>query len=422
MHTDIHVYSGIRGYWGWRRLHPPNGNNRQEIRGTTLHAVVPSGGEVALDIWELRDTVFAFDEGSGGVAVIKHMRNGVHGGVSEGEAAITDLGASGGFGVLGSHSGASSPNMQVVAVALKWDAEPSFAQHQKDAAELGVFAPEDDIFSRGGFDLIYSAKDSVLRVGHAFEHSAAALAIRRLWDEGVLGTLRYVSMRRVGLGRHQRDTSVLWDLAVHDVSSLFGGVGAPRRQVHLPGRSVRRERGFDVSFLGLGFDGGLVATIESSWLAPERSRLIQLVGSHASLEYPADETEERLRLVDSHASANVPTPSQHRGGSHAIELSGPSAIERELEEFLAGVRAGRSSEAHRAQAVAVTRVLERAEAGASSQRLGRVSRSIRVKRRLGRSGAEGSGASGGSAALGQAGIVRTHRHRPGPGAPTGCAP
>lgn len=162
LYSGYYPYRYLNGstrYWGWRMLHPTNGNNRQEIRGTTIHAVIPSGTVVALDEWELRDTVFAFDEGSGGVAVIKHMRNGLHGGVSEGEAAITDLGASGGFGVLGSHSGASSPNMQVIAVAIKWDAEPSFAQHQKDAADLGVYQPDDDVFSRGGFDLIYSAKD-----------------------------------------------------------------------------------------------------------------------------------------------------------------------------------------------------------------------------------------------------------------------
>lgn len=206
------------------------------------------------------------------------------------------------------------------------------------------------------------ARGLVLMVGHTFEHSAAARAMGRLCAEGVLGELRYASMRRVGLGRHQKGVSVLWDLAIHDVASLMSWIGGPPLSVQLHGRSVLGQDGLDVSFLGLRFENGAVANIESSWLAPEKSRLIQLVGSRAALEYRADESEESLRLIQSQAVITNDAPSYHRGEVRPIELFGPPAVDRELEVFLAAVQSGLPPAGHLEHALAVTRVLEQAEA------------------------------------------------------------
>jgi hypothetical protein len=105
-------------------LDETGGANRHELRGPESYSFNPSGMTVALDEWELRDTVYEYDSGTGGVSVVKHMRNGEDGGSGESTDPVSDIGASGGFGVLGAVTGLSTPNMRVVAVAIKWDAEP----------------------------------------------------------------------------------------------------------------------------------------------------------------------------------------------------------------------------------------------------------------------------------------------------------
>ena len=44
-------------------------------------------------------------------------------------------------------------------------------------------------------------------------------------DRGELGELYFLSSSRVNLGLHQRDVSVIWDLAPHDFSILLYWLG-----------------------------------------------------------------------------------------------------------------------------------------------------------------------------------------------------
>ena len=60
-----------------------------------------------------------------------------------------------------------------------------------------------------------------LMVGHTFEFSPPVVKIKEIIESGALGDIYYVSAIRVNLGIHQKDVSVVWDLAPHDLSMLF---------------------------------------------------------------------------------------------------------------------------------------------------------------------------------------------------------
>lgn len=200
----------------------------------------------------------------------------------------------------------------------------------------------------------------VLMVGHTFEHGPAARAMTERMTEGALGPLLYASFRRVNLGRHQRDSSVLWDLAIHDVSLLLRWRARAPRSVTFTGRNVLSERGPELGFLQLGWEDGFVASVESSWIAPEKRRLVQVVGARASLEYDAGETFERLRVFDRRAARRGDEVVYHWGEAREVSLAGASAVDRELEVFLERVRRGAWSEAEAGHALRVVEVLESA--------------------------------------------------------------
>lgn len=204
------------------------------------------------------------------------------------------------------------------------------------------------------------SRGRVLMVGHTFEHGPAARAMTQLIAEGALGPLHYASLRRVNLGRHQRGSSVLWDLAVHDVSLLLRWRGRAPSSVDFSGGGIRSEAGPEHGVLRLGWDDGFVATIESSWIAPEKQRLVQVVGAQAALQYDAGEGSERLRHFDRRAARHGDEIVYHRGEVRELPLSGPAAVDRELELFLARVRGPAWSEAEAAHALRVVEVLESA--------------------------------------------------------------
>lgn len=204
------------------------------------------------------------------------------------------------------------------------------------------------------------ARGLVLMVGHTFEHGPAARAMTQLVKEGALGSLVYASTRRVNLGRHQRDSSVLWDLAIHDVSLLLSWLGQPPTAVSFQGRRVLSERGPELGFLQLGFPSGFCASIEVSWLAPEKARLVHVVGTRAALEYEAGQSSERLRVFDRRGEGQGDAVVYHRGPARELPLVGPPAVDRELEVFLDRVRRRLWSEAEVSGALLVVRVLEAA--------------------------------------------------------------
>ncbi len=75
------------------------------------------------------------------------------------------------------------------------------------------------------------ASGKVIMVGHTFEYSPAVRKIGEVIRSGELGDVYYISSTRVNLGLHQKDVSVVWDLAPHDLSMIFAWLGEHPVQV-----------------------------------------------------------------------------------------------------------------------------------------------------------------------------------------------
>ena len=105
-----------------------------------------------------------------------------------------------------------------------------------------------------------------LMVGHTFEFSPPVVKIKEIIESGSLGDIYYVSAIRVNLGIHQKDTSVIWDLAPHDLSMLLHWLGEPPIQVSAVGRDYVQPGIPDVAFIDLVFQSGAIANVQVSWL------------------------------------------------------------------------------------------------------------------------------------------------------------
>jgi predicted dehydrogenase len=140
-------------------------------------------------------------------------------------------------------------------------------------------------------------EDLVLLCGHTFLYSPPVRAVRRYLDEGALGDIYFISSSRVNLGLHQRDVSVVWDLAPHDFSILLHWIDEVPTAVRAVGRDSIVRGIPDVAFVTLKYDSGIVANVELSWLAPSKLRRTVVVGSKKMVVYD-DGSPEPIRLFD----------------------------------------------------------------------------------------------------------------------------
>ncbi|MEA2481111.1 MAG: hypothetical protein QOJ07_3033 [Thermoleophilaceae bacterium] len=141
------------------------------------------------------------------------------------------------------------------------------------------------------------AQGVVLMCGHTFLYSPPVRHAKRLLEAGDLGEVLFVSSSRVNLGLHQKDVSVIWDLAPHDLSILRFWLDETPHTVSAVGRDSIVEGVPDVAFLNLQYPSKVLANVELSWLAPSKLRRTVIVGSKKMLVYD-DTSPEPIRIFD----------------------------------------------------------------------------------------------------------------------------
>jgi predicted dehydrogenase len=207
-----------------------------------------------------------------------------------------------------------------------------------------------------------------LMVGHTFEYSPPVVRIKEIIDSGELGEIYFVTSSRVNLGLHQRDVSVIWDLAPHDFSILFDWLGEEPVQISAVGRGCVRPDIPDVAFVTLRFPSGAVAECQLSWLSPVKLRRTIVVGSKKMLMYDDTESVEKVKLFDHGVSMVEPGSFgeyqlSYRTGdilSPRMETSEPLNVE--ATHFIDCVRTGARPKTDGQSGLRVVRALERAQA------------------------------------------------------------
>jgi predicted dehydrogenase len=211
----------------------------------------------------------------------------------------------------------------------------------------------------------------MLMCGHTFIYSPAVQEVKRLIDTGELGDLHFISSSRVNLGLHQRDVSVVWDLAPHDFSILLYWLGQAPEKITATGRAAVVPGITDIAFLNLEFPSGLLASIELSWLAPSKLRRTVIVGSDKMVVYD-DTSQEPVRVFDSGVNYRDPQTfgeyhlSYRTGDIVSPRLENWEPITVELADFFQAIRCGTEVIGNAEIARNVVNMIEAAETSLSS--------------------------------------------------------
>ncbi|TAM82211.1 MAG: Gfo/Idh/MocA family oxidoreductase [Acidobacteria bacterium] len=190
------------------------------------------------------------------------------------------------------------------------------------------------------------ALSRTLMAGHTFVYSPPVVKVKELIDSGTLGDLYYISCSRVNLGLYQKDVDVVWDLAVHDISILLYWLGESPVEARSFGRVCVQRANRDIAYLWFQFPSGPIASVEVSWLSPQKLRRTCVVGSKRMVVYDDTDPSEKVRIYDRGVVTRQPETfgefqlTYRTGDMVAPNLANTEPLLIEIDHFLECVESG----------------------------------------------------------------------------------
>lgn len=220
-----------------------------------------------------------------------------------------------------------------------------------------------------GIRLIEMAKKRklTLMVGHTFIYSPAVRKVKQIVDSDELGEIQYIAARRLNLGLFQKDINVAWDLAPHDVSIINYVLEKTPVSINCQGKAHINPDIEDITNMVLNYSNGGIATIQSSWLDPNKVREMTFVGSKKMLVYDDLQPMEKIKIYDKRVE--IPPHYEtfaefhyayHYGDMYAPYIKQYEPLKYECQHFLNCIQNGEKPESCGYEALKVVQILEAA--------------------------------------------------------------
>ena len=192
-------------------------------------------------------------------------------------------------------------------------------------------------------DLAAHTRLSVM-VGHIFLFTPQVRRVAELLAESGLGRLTTIESTRLNAGPIRADVNVIWDLAAHDFSIVDHVVSDRPTAVSATGQRVLGGEQEDVASIKVYFASGVVGRFDVSWIAPQRTRELVLVGSERKLVWDGGDTVGKSLYVVERDREKVEQVCEGQG--EGMDSVGGDGVSREplwveLDYFFDCVNAGR---------------------------------------------------------------------------------
>jgi predicted dehydrogenase len=153
-------------------------------------------------------------------------------------------------------------------------------------------------------------------VGHLLLFHPAVERLRSMLVANELGDIYYLYSQRVNLGQVRPDENALWSFGPHDISVAMHLLDATPVRVAAQGRSYLQPGIEDVVFLAMGFESGIMAHVQMSWLDPHKERRLTVVGSKRMVVFDDMHPREKLEIYDK----GVDRPPEYRSYGESLSI------------------------------------------------------------------------------------------------------
>jgi len=203
----------------------------------------------------------------------------------------------------------------------------------------------------------------VLMVDHTYLFSPAFEAIQRLIANRGLGPLRYYHSIRSNCFAPDCETSVLWDLAVHDLSMLDALMATSPENIRAAGMRSANGRPESHAQVTLAYPDRAFASVLVSWIAPAKVRSILLGFDRHTIAWDDLVAGSRVELFDRGLEAVADPENRRRLDPIVQNIPVPpgEALANAIGHFLHCIAHGALPRSGAAAGVRAIRQLEAAE-------------------------------------------------------------
>jgi predicted dehydrogenase len=161
---------------------------------------------------------------------------------------------------------------------------------------------------------IAEKRNLILMVGHTYQYHPAVDLLKKIIDKGELGEIYSIDSDRLNLGLYRPDVNVIWDLAPHDISIMLTLL--EKEPISVSARGTHRVDGdvYDVAYVEILFDNGVMGHLHVSWLHPRKIRQMTIVGSKKMAVYDDVSESEKVQIFDK--GLDITNQSDGNGNGH----------------------------------------------------------------------------------------------------------
>ena len=200
---------------------------------------------------------------------------------------------------------------------------------------------------------IAKLNNSILMVGHMLLYQPAIQFIKTYLAEGHIGQIYHLHQERLKLGRVRSKENVIWSLGVHDIAVLLYLVGSAPHEIQCSGHSGVQELIQDDAYVHMTFESGTKAHLHSSWIWPENSRFMRIIGSKGMLVY--DELKQTVTLHKKRIGEDLENIDE---GEETLFEGSAQPLRLEMEHFVHCIKTRETPISDGLSGLAVIRVLE----------------------------------------------------------------
>lgn len=189
---------------------------------------------------------------------------------------------------------------------------------------------------------ISKKKKVVLMSGYIYLYNIYVQYIKKIINSKKLGNIKYIYFERSNLGPIRNDTSCLYDLASHDVSTALYLLKKIPKISYVKSFDFLKKNLYDISSIGLDFKNTKVE-IRSSWLNPEKIRKIIIIGDKKMLQFDEMDPFKKIKIYNKYAKypdikifkKNFFTPRAniYLGKTYSPKINFVSPMKQELSHF-----------------------------------------------------------------------------------------
>lgn len=217
---------------------------------------------------------------------------------------------------------------------------------------------------------ISKKKKLTLMSGYIYIYNTYIQYIKKIINTKKLGNIKYIYFERSNLGPIRNDTSCLWDLASHDLSTAMYLLKSKPKISYVKTYNFLKKNFFDISSVGLDFKKTKVE-IRSNWLNPEKIRKIIIIGEKKMLQFDEMEPVNKIKIYNKYVSYPdiksfnksffTPKANIYLGKTYVPKIKFKSPIKEELKHFFYSVKKNKNPITSGSYALKVLQLLEKIE-------------------------------------------------------------